>query len=147
MVAFLFALHPAHVESVAWIAERKDLLCAFFFLSTLLGYVWYVRSPSWKRLIWVMLAFACALMSKPMAVTLPFTLLLLDYWPLRRMTFAPIPGAHRFSSPWKLCLEKWPLFLMSAASGVVTVRAQSSVGAVIRLQSMSVLAENRQRGH
>jgi Tfp pilus assembly protein PilF len=137
MVAFLFALHPAHVESVAWIAERKDLLCAFFFLCALLGYVWYVRKPSWKRLIWVVLAFACALMSKPMAVTLPFTLLLLDYWPLRRMTFEA--GSGRFSSPWKLCIEKWPLFLMAAASSVVTVRAQGSVGAVVRLQSLPVL--------
>ena len=138
MVAFLFALHPAHVESVAWIAERKDLLCAFFWFAALLGYVWYARKPSWKRLIWVVLAFVCALMSKPMAVTLPFTLLLLDYWPLRRMTFTPSPGANRFSSPWKLCLEKWPLFLMSAASSVVTVRAQGSVGAVIRLQALPV---------
>jgi tetratricopeptide (TPR) repeat protein len=139
MVAFLFALHPAHVESVAWIAERKDLLCAFFWFVTLLGYVWYVRKPSWKRFIWVVLAFACALMSKPMAVTLPFTLLLLDYWPLRRITFTAEAGASRFHSLWKLCLEKWPLFLMSAASSVVTVRAQGFVGAVIRLQSMSVL--------
>ena len=138
MVASLFALHPAHVESVAWIAERKDLLCAFFFLCALLGYVWYVGKPSWKRLIWVVLAFACALMSKPMAVTLPFTLLLLDYWPLRRMTFTPEPGAHRLSSLWKLCIEKWPLFLMAIASSVVTVRAQGSVGAVVRLQALPV---------
>jgi tetratricopeptide (TPR) repeat protein len=139
MVAFLFALHPAHVESVAWIAERKDLLCAFFWFLALLGYVWYVRKPSWKRLLWVVIAFACALMSKPMAVTLPFTLLLLDFWPLRRMTFSPEAGAHRFSSLWKLCIEKWPLFLMAAASSVVTVRAQDSVGAVVRLQSLPVL--------
>jgi tetratricopeptide (TPR) repeat protein len=122
MVAFLFALHPAHVESVAWIAERKDLLCTFFWFIALLGYVWYVRKPSWK----------------PMAVTLPFTLLLLDYWPLRRMTFTPEAGAHRFSSLWKLCLEKWPLFLMAVASSVVTVRAQGSVGAVVRLQALPV---------
>jgi tetratricopeptide (TPR) repeat protein len=78
-------------------------------------------------------------MSKPMAVTLPFTLLLLDFWPLRRMTFSPEAGAHRFSSLWKLCIEKWPLFLMAAASSVVTVRAQDSVGAVVRLQSLPVL--------
>ena len=136
MLAFLFALHPAHVESVAWIAERKDLLCAFFWLIALVAYVWYVRKPSWKRFIWVVVAFACALMSKPMAVTLPFTLLLLDLWPLRRMT--PQPGANRFSSLLKLCIEKWPLFLMAAASSVVTVRAQSSVGAVVRLQSLPV---------
>jgi tetratricopeptide (TPR) repeat protein len=138
MVAFLFALHPAHVESVAWIAERKDLLCAFFWFAALLGYVWYVRKPSWKRFIWVVVAFACALMSKPMAVTLPFTLLLLDYWPLRRMTFTPQAGARRLASLAKLCLEKWPLFLMAAASSVVTVRAQGSVGAVVRLQSLPV---------
>ena len=138
MVAFLFALHPAHVESVAWIAERKDLLCAFFWFLALLGYVWCVRKTSWKRLIWVGLAFACALLSKPMAVTLPFTLLLLDYWPLRRMTFSTEPGSRRLSSLWKLCLEKWPLFLMAAASSVVTVRAQGSVGAVVRLQSLPV---------
>jgi tetratricopeptide (TPR) repeat protein len=138
MVSFLFALHPAHVESVAWIAERKDLLCAFFWFAALLGYAWFVRKPSWKRFIWVVLAFACALMSKPMAVTLPFTLLLLDYWPLRRMTFAPEAGAGRYSSLWKLCIEKWPLFIMAAASSVVTVRAQGSVGAVVRLQSLPV---------
>ena len=89
MVAFLFALHPAHVESVAWIAERKDVLCAFFWFAALLAYAWYVRKPSWKRFAWVVCGFACALMSKPMAVTLPFTLLLLDYWPLRRITFTP----------------------------------------------------------
>ena len=85
-VAFLFALHPAHVESVAWLAERKDVLCAFFSIATLLIYAWYVRKPSWKRFIWVVCGFALALMSKPMAVTLPFTLLLLDLWPLRRIT-------------------------------------------------------------
>jgi hypothetical protein len=106
MVAFLFALHPAHVESVAWIAERKDLLCAFFWFLALLGYVWYVRKPSWKRLLWVVIAFACALMSKPMAVTLPFTLLLLDFWPLRRMTFSPEAGAHRFSLPLEVMHRK-----------------------------------------
>ena len=89
MVAFLFALHPAHVESVAWIAERKDVLCTFFWLVTLLAYVWNLRKPSWKRYAWVVISFACALMSKPMAVTLPLTLLSLDYWPLRRISFAP----------------------------------------------------------
>ena len=89
MVAFLFALHPAHVESVAWVAERKDVLCAFFWFAALLAYAWYVRRPSWKRYVLVVCCFACGLMSKPMAVTLPFTLLLLDYWPLRRITFLP----------------------------------------------------------
>ena len=102
MVAFLFALHPAHVESVAWVAERKDVLCAFFWFATLLAYAWYVRRPSWKRYVLVVCCFACGLMSKPMAVTLPFTLLLLDYWPLRRITFAPETRAHWFSSLWEV---------------------------------------------
>jgi len=136
MVAFLFALHPAHVESVAWIAERKDILCAFFWFATLLAYAWYVRKPSWKRFAWVVCGFACALLSKPMAVTLPFALILLDYWPLRRMTFTPKTGARWFSSLWKLCVEKWPLFIMAAISSVITVLAQRSVGAVIKLQGL-----------
>src|ERR1700744_4212260 len=87
MVAFLFALHPAHVESVAWISERKDVLCTFFWFAAILAYAWYVRRPSWKRFAVVIVGAACALMAKPMAVTLPFTLLLLDYWPLRRISF------------------------------------------------------------
>jgi len=136
MVAFLFALHPAHVESVAWVAERKDLLCAFFWFAALIAYAWYARRPSWKRFAWVVCAFACALMSKPMAVTLPFTLLILDYWPLRRLTFAPETGAHRFSSLWKLCLEKWPLFIMAAISSVITLIAQRAGGSVATLHAL-----------
>jgi tetratricopeptide (TPR) repeat protein len=134
MGAFLFALHPAHVESVAWVAERKDLLCAFFFLCTLLAYAWYVRKPSWKRYALIVAGFACALMSKPMAVTLPFTLLLFDYWPLRRITFSPETRAQWLSSLWKLCIEKWPLFIVSAISSVITFLAQRSGGTVINLQ-------------
>jgi len=136
MVAFLFALHPAHVESVAWISERKDVLCAFFWFAALLAYAWYVRRPSWKRFAWVVCAFACGLMSKPMAVTLPFTLLLLDYWPLRRITFARETRARWFSSLWKLCVEKWPLFIMAAISSVMTFFAQKAGGAVGSLQAL-----------
>jgi Tfp pilus assembly protein PilF len=136
IVAFLFALHPAHVESVAWVAERKDVLCAFFYLATLLAYAWYVRRPSWKRFAWVVLGFACALMSKPMAVTLPFALLLLDYWPLRRITFTTETRAHWLSSVLKLCAEKWLLFIMAAVSSVITVFAQRAGGAVAALQSL-----------
>jgi hypothetical protein len=117
MVAFLFALHPAHVESVAWIAERKDVLCAFFWFATL-----------------VICCFACSLMSKPMAVTLPFTLLLLDYWPLRRIIFSSEARVRWFSSLWKLCVEKWPLFIMAAISSVITFFAQRASGAVAELQ-------------
>ncbi len=136
IVAFLFALHPAHVESVAWLAERKDVLCAFFFFATLLAYAWYVRKPSWKRFAWVVCGFACALMSKPMAVTLPFTLLLLDIWPLRRISFAPETRTHWLSSIWKLCVEKWLLFLMTVISSVITYIAQQAGHSVALLQEL-----------
>jgi protein O-mannosyl-transferase len=134
LVALLFALHPAHVESVAWLAERKDLLCTFFWFASLLAYAWYVRNSSWRRFVWVIFGFACALMSKPMAVTLPFTLLLLDYWPLRRITFENDAQTMWFASLWKLCLEKWPLFIMAAISSVITFIAQRAGGAVYSIQ-------------
>ncbi len=136
MVALLFALHPAHVESVAWISERKDILCTFFWFAALLAYAWYARKPSWKRYLWVVFGFACALMSKPMAVTLPFTLLLLDIWPLRRITFTPETRAHWLSSFWRLCVEKWLLFLMTAASCIVTFIAQRAGGSVTEFQTL-----------
>jgi tetratricopeptide (TPR) repeat protein len=138
MVAFLFALHPAHVESVAWISERKDVLCAFFWFAALLAYAWYVRKPFWKRYLCVACCIACSLMSKPMAVTLPFTLLLLDYWPLRRITFSLETRAHWFSTLWKLCVEKWLFFIMAAVSSVITFFAQRAGGAVAALQVLPV---------
>jgi protein O-mannosyl-transferase len=134
MVAFLFALHPAHVESVAWIAERKDILCALFWFVALIAYAWNLRKPSWKRYACVLLAYTCALMSKPMAVTLPLTLLLLDVWPLRRITFVPESSVHWLSPLGKLCLEKWPLFIMAILSSILTFMAQRSGGAVTQLQ-------------
>jgi tetratricopeptide (TPR) repeat protein len=136
IVAFLFALHPAHVESVAWLAECKDLLCTLFWFAALLAYAWYMRKPSWKRFACVVCCFACALMSKPMAVTLPFTLLLLDYWPLGRITFAQETRAHWFSSLWKLCVDKWLLFVMAVISSVITLLAQRAGGSVGSLQSL-----------
>jgi tetratricopeptide (TPR) repeat protein len=136
MVAFLFALHPAHVESVAWIAERKDILSTFFWFATLLAYAWYVRRSSWKRYLCVACIFACGLMSKPMVVTLPFTLLLLDYWPLRRITFVRETREHWFSSFWKLCVEKWLLFIMAAISSVITFIAQRAGHSMAELQSL-----------
>ncbi len=136
IVAFLFALHPAHVESVAWISERKDVLCAFFWFATSIAYVWYVRKTSWKRLVWVVCGCACALLSKPMAVTLPFTLLLLDIWPLRRITFSTETRGHWFATLWKLCVEKWPLFIMAVISSVITFKAQRVSGAVATVQSL-----------
>jgi tetratricopeptide (TPR) repeat protein len=136
IVAFLFALHPAHVESVAWISERKDLLCAFFYFAALLVYAWYVRNPSWKRYVTVVLAFACALMSKPMAVTLPFTLLLLDLWPLRRISFTLESRPQWLSIFLKLCLEKWPLFILAILSSIITFLAQRAGHSVAELQSL-----------
>lgn len=135
MVAFLFALHPAHVESVAWIAELKDVLCALFFFATLLAYAWYVRRPTWARFIWVVCGFACALMSKSMAVTLPLVLVLLDFWPLRRVEFtrqAPVPA----TSLGKLCAEKWLLFLMAAIASVLAFLAQRATGGLATLQGL-----------
>jgi Flp pilus assembly protein TadD len=125
-VAALFALHPLHVQSVAWIAERKDLLCAFFFLLTLAAYRRYVERPGIARYLAVAALFLLALLAKPMAVTLPFVLLLLDYWPL---------GGGRALRT--LLAEKVPLLLMSAASCAVTIVAQSSGETIVSLQETS----------
>ena len=84
-VAVFFALHPLHVESVAWVSERKDVLSAFFWMLTLCLYVYYTEKPAFRRYLSVLFCFICALMSKPMVVTLPFVMILLDYWPLNRL--------------------------------------------------------------
>jgi tetratricopeptide (TPR) repeat protein len=131
MVAALFAWHPLHVESVAWAAERKDVLSGFFFMLTLCTYVRYVQSRETRRWIanylFVLVAFGLGLLSKPMLVTLPCVLLLLDYWPLGRWQ----PGGR-----WRPVFEKLPLFLMSAASSVITVLAQRHGGALRTLNSL-----------
>jgi len=119
MLALLFALHPVNVESVAWVAERKNVLSTFFFLVTLGSYGWYVRNPNWRRYLATLILFACGLMSKPMLVTLPFVLLLLDYWPLERSVTVA-----------KRVFEKLPLFALSAASAIITLFAQQSGGAM-----------------
>ncbi len=135
MVAALFAVHPLNVESVAWVAERKNVLCMFFLLLSVAAYGWYVRGPGVRRYLLVALLFALALMAKPMAITLPFGLLLLDYWPLKR--FATASGAHESgwagATPgwWKLGLEKLPLLALSAGSAVITMIAQRAGGAVL----------------
>lgn len=116
-VAGLFALHPLHVESVAWISERKDVLSTLFWLLTLAAYVRYVRRGGAGTYLLLILAFAFGLMSKPMLVTLPFTLLLFDYWPLARFD-----GATRKTR--SLIIEKIPLLLLSAVSSAVTFAAQ-----------------------
>ncbi len=117
-VSAVFAIHPLRVESVAWIAERKDVLSAVFFMPTLGAYVWYLRRRTIGRYVTMSILFALGLMSKGMLVTVPFVLLLLDYWPLGRMSDQR-PALNR------LILEKIPLFLLSAASCMATVAAHS----------------------
>ena len=113
VTAALFAIHPLHVESVAWIAERKDVLSTFFLLLALIAYARFVEQPDRPRRLAVVLLFALGLLAKPMLVTLPILLLLLDAWPLRR------------SAPWRsLVPEKLPLFAMSIATGALTLAAQ-----------------------
>ena len=130
VVAGLFAVHPLHVESVAWIAERKDVLSTFFGLLTIWAYVGWVRAHSWGRYALMLFAFACGLMAKPMLVTLPFLLMLLDVWPLGR---AQLP---RYSSA--LVKEKLPLFILAAMSSVITVLVQHKAGAVQALEGVSL---------
>jgi hypothetical protein len=162
-VAALFAVHPAHVESVAWVAERKDVLSGLFWMLTLLAYAWYAERPGWRRYLLVAAPFALGLLAKPMLVTLPFVLLLLDYWPLRRWkSQIPNPksqgnpkpeipnpkhrpfwslrlGISDFLGIWDLrfgILEKLPLFALSAAACAVTVYAQRKGGAVNTLEQL-----------
>jgi len=150
-VAALFALHPLHVESVAWVAERKDVLSGFFGLLTLWAYVRYVERPGILRYAFVAIVLALGLLSKPMLVTMPFLLLLLDYWPLGRMSgrFHLIPESGPAGLPvplLRLLAEKIPLFALCAASGVVTVVAQKrgeamsdlSLGLGLRLANAAV---------
>lgn len=126
IVAALFALHPLHVESVAWAVERKDTLSTFFGLLSLLAYARYTEAASSKRYALVALWLSLGLMTKPMLVTWPFVLLLLDYWPLRRLKWQPADGIKRFGKAWvPLFREKLPLFCLVAASMVVTYLAQS----------------------
>ncbi|MFN2542927.1 MAG: tetratricopeptide repeat protein [Chthoniobacterales bacterium] len=118
-VAAIFAVHPLHVESVAWIAERKDVLSAVFFMLTLLAYRQYARAPGFWRYLAVVFLFACGLMSKAMLVTVPFVLLLLDYWPLKRFQ------SRTRSTIARIIAEKVPLVVLASVSGIVTFLAQN----------------------
>ena len=126
--ATLFAIHPLHVESVAWIAERKDVLSTLFWLLTLGAWLWWLSSRTTARYVLVIALFALGLMTKPMLVTLPFTLLLFDFWPLKR-TGTGLPA---------LLKEKTPLFVMAAASSVATVWAQKAGGALQTLEAFTL---------
>jgi protein O-mannosyl-transferase len=120
-VALLFAIHPLHVEPVAWIAERKEVLSGLFWLLSIWAYVAYVKRPRFSAYILLLLAFCCGLMSKPMIVTLPFVLLLLDFWPLQRWDTAPLR---------RLIIEKAPLFALAAIASVITFLVQKGAGAI-----------------
>ncbi len=134
MVAFLFAAHPLHVESVAWVAERKDVLSTLFWMLTMYAYLRYVSKPGLGRYLAVVVVFALGLMSKPMLVTLPLVLLLLDVWPLDRMRFEA--GQQQV---WiRMFREKIPLFMLVAASSIVTILVQSRGGAVQSFEAASL---------
>ncbi len=142
VVSALFALHPLHIESVAWIAERKDVLSTLFFMLSLRAYVQYSEHPSLRRYLEVVLLFAFGLMSKPMLVTFPFVLLLMDYWPLGRIR-TNADGRHdRLVGTGipvsRLLIEKIPLFFLSAISCVVTFIAQKTGGSVASTDTLSV---------
>ena len=122
-VVALFAIHPLRVESVAWIAERKDVLSAVFFFLTLIAYSRYVATPSVRRYLTMSILFALGLMSKPMLVTTPAILLLLDYWPLNRGRRAE-DGEQTLKIWWKLILEKLPLFALSLIASIITISLQ-----------------------
>jgi len=148
--AALFGIHPAHVESVAWVSERKDVLSTFFLLLTLLAYLQYVRTlgpPDSRRKFWFRLTlalFVMGLMSKPMLVTLPFLLLLLDYWPLARVS-RPLgdvgaPATAEQSTWRQLVVEKTPFFLAAAISCVVTYIVQNQGGAMRSMADLPLSA-------
>jgi len=126
-IAALFAIHPLHVESVAWVAERKDVLSTLFWLLTMWAYAEYVRKPKVTKYLLTFSFFALGLMTKPMLVTLPVVLLILDYWPLQR--------TKQFK---RVALEKLPFFILSAVSCVVTFLVQRSGGAVVAIESFNL---------
>jgi protein O-mannosyl-transferase len=139
-VAALFAVHPLHVESVAWAAERKDVLCAFFWFACLLAYVTYANKPSAASYFFVVMAFLCGLLSKPMVITLPFVLLLLDYWPLER--WSPFNGGQGGKGTWdlkafkRLLLEKLPLFVLVPVFALISFSAQKQAKAIASIHSL-----------
>jgi tetratricopeptide (TPR) repeat protein len=144
LVAALFAIHPINVESVAWISERKNVLYAFFWFLTMIFYVWYVRSPGWKRYLPVLICFVLGLMSKAMLVTLPFVLLLMDYWPLNRTMLCGEQNQNAVPVPLRkekisfLILEKAPLFCLTAVSIVITIYAAKSANAIYSFDIMTL---------
>jgi len=145
-VAALFALHPLNVESVAWISERKNVLSTFFWMLTMMSYVYYCRRPVFFRYLLTLLLFTLGLLAKPMLVTLPFVLLLLDYWPLGRIRFLRVKNGHkdeanRFisrivgSSIFRLLLEKVPFLVLSGISIYISMESLQHIDVIISTQS------------
>ena len=148
LVAALFAVHPLNVESVAWVAERKNVLSTLFFLLAITAYVWYAQKPEWRRYLLLAALFAAGLMAKPMVITLPFVLLLLDYWPLERTPLhggesapATATGVPRVAFS-KLVLEKVPLLFLSAGSAWITLIAQRPAKRTFAELPFSIRIEN-----
>src|SRR5258708_15621369 len=147
-VAILFALHPLHVESVAWISERKDVLSTFFLLLALWMYQNYARHLAAGRYILVLFCFALGLMAKPMLVTLPFVLLLLDFWPLMRYDKNQFleekknvsgGGNNNFTLFRRYTKEKIPLFVLVVASSIITFIVQRRGGAMVYAEELPLL--------
>ena len=145
-IAAMFAFHPLNVESVAWVAERKNVLSTLFWLMTMWAYIHYAEKPTFKRYGLVFLFFTLGLMSKPMLVTLPFVLLLLDYWPLRRLKLeqggsdneVPVNSQYHVKSEFlKLMLEKVPLVALTTGACILTFIAQQE-GALINANNLSL---------
>lgn len=132
VAAALFAVHPVNVEVVAWIAERKTLVCTFFTFATVAAYVWYALRPRLERYVVVLVAFSLAVMSKSMAVTVPLLLLLADYWALGRWQSHPVAAAVNLppQSTTRLLMEKAPLLVISGAISLLTLHAQEKGKAV-----------------
>jgi Tfp pilus assembly protein PilF len=128
--AALFALHPLHVESVAWVAERKDVLSTFFWILTMWAYLRYIKQPNIFRYLLTLLVFALGLMAKPMLVTLPFVLLLLDYWPLNRI------NRFQWQIIYRLVLEKIPFIVISAVSSAIAFLVQQRGGSIASLAAI-----------
>ena len=139
-VGAVFAVHPLNVESVAWVSERKNVLSTSFALLTIWAYVAYTRRGGRRRYLLVVVLFILGLMTKPMLVTLPFGLLLLDFWPLGRTSQTGPPGdiAPRRRRLFKLVLEKAPLFALAIVSGVITLKASASGGAMASLSGVAI---------
>jgi hypothetical protein len=139
VVALLFAIHPLHVESVAWVAERKDVLSTLFWFLTTGAYVWYVSKPSLQRYLPVVVLFVLGLMAKQMLVTLPVILLLMDFWPLNRFVHRQGEHGATVASMKMILAEKLPLMLLSVAASLIIMRAHASSGALFRVEQGSIL--------